>query len=127
MEAADFAERLSRLTGSEIAALADVLRHEHDTVDAEVSWWRATIAVGADLKRHHRSREAGLAAHDASAAVVQAAEHASTDVTKDDVTMVARAAADVARVLVADHDHDVPAATMAILLAPWRFVVPSAA
>src|SRR3954471_1583117 len=76
MDAAAFTERLSRLTGSEITALANVLRHEHDTVDGEVSWWRATVAVGAGLKRHHRSREAGLAAHHASAAVVQAAQEA---------------------------------------------------
>lgn len=127
MDVAAFAERLTRLTGSEITAVADVLRHEHDTVDGEVSWWRATIAVGAGLKRHHRSREAGLAAHQAAAAVVAAAEHATTVVARDDVTMVARAAAEVARVLVAAHDHDVPAPTMAVLLGPWRLVVPSAA
>jgi hypothetical protein len=127
MDVESFADRLSRLTTSEISALADVLRHEHDTVDGEVSWWRATIVVGADLKRHHRSREAGIAAHHASAAVMQAARNSDTTVPKDDVTVVARAAADVARVLVADHDHDVPAATIAVLLGPWRLVVPTAA
>ena len=127
MDVAAFAERLSRLTGSEIATLADALRHEHDTVDGELSWWRATIAVGADLKRHHRSREAGLAAHHASAAVVQAAQAEGASVSKDDVIVVARAAADVARVLIAEHDHDVPPATMAVLLGPWRIVVASAA
>jgi hypothetical protein len=127
MDVAGFVERLGRLTGTEISALADALRHEHDTVDGEVSWWRATVTVGADLKRHHRSREAGLAAHHASAAVVHAAEAAGETITRDDATIVARAAADVARVLVADHDHDVPPATMAVLLAPWRLVVPTAA
>src|SRR4051812_6846459 len=130
MDAITFVERLHRLTGAEIAALADVLRHEHDTVDGEVSWWRATIAVGAGLKRHHRSREAGLAAHHASAAVVEAAHTMPSDgnrISRDDVTLVARAAADVARVLVADHDHDLPASVMTVLLAPWQFVVPTAA
>ena len=121
MEPAEFVERLSELSGPDIAALADNLRRELDTADGEVSWWRATITIGANLKRHHRSREAGLAAHRASCAVLHAA--AAFVVSKDDVTVVARAASEVARVLVAAHDHDVPESTIAILLAPWRPVV----
>ena len=121
MEPAEFVERLSELSGPDITALADNLRHELDTADGEVSWWRATITIGANLKRHHRSREAGLAAHRASSAVLNAA--AAVMVSKDDVTVVARAASEVARVLVAAHDHDVPESTIAILLSPWRPVV----
>ena len=127
MEPADFAERLSELTGSDIAALAASLRRELDTAEGEVSWWRATITIGANLKRHHRSREAGLAAHRASCAVVEAAAKAAGSISKDDVTVVARAASEVARVLVAKHDHDVPAATIDVLLAPWRPLVSAAA
>jgi hypothetical protein len=126
VEPAEFAERLSELTGPDIAALAANLRHELDTADGEVSWWRATITIGADLKRHHRSREAGLAAHRASSAVLNAAAQADV-ISKDDITVVARAAAEVARVLVAAHDHDVPEATAAVLLAPWRALVSVAA
>ena len=126
VEPAEFAERLSELTGPEIAALAASLRHELDTADGEVSWWRATIAIGANLKRHHRSREAGLAAHRASSAVVSAAERSGV-ISRDDVTVVARAASEVARVLVAAHDHDVPETTIGVLLAPWRPVVSVAA
>lgn len=127
MEPAAFAERLSELTAPDIAALAATLRHELDTADGELSWWRATITIGANLKRHHRSREAGLAAHRASSAVLVAAARTDTDVSKEDVTVVARAASEVARVLVAQHDHDVPAATIAVLLAPWRPLVSAAA
>jgi hypothetical protein len=127
MEPAAFADRLSELTGAEIAALATSLRHELDTADGELSWWRATIVIGADLKRHHRSREAGLAAHRASTAVQHAADKADVHVSKDDVTVVARAASEVARVLVAEHDQDVPDARCAVLLAPWRQVVAVAA
>jgi len=122
-----FAERLSELTGPDIIALAASLRHELDTADGEVSWWRATITIGANLKRHHRSREAGLAAHRASTAVMRAAERAGGAVDRDDVTIVARAAAEVARVLVAQHDHDVPEATITVLFAPWRPLVALAA
>jgi hypothetical protein len=127
VEPAEFTERLIDLTGSDIAALAANLRHELDTADGEVSWWRATITIGANLKRHHRSREAGLAAHRASSAVLIAAEKAADGVSKDDITVVARAASEVARVLVAAHDHDVPEATTAILLAAWRPLVSVAA
>jgi hypothetical protein len=127
VEPAAFAERLSELSGAEIAAIASSLRHELESAEGEVSWWRATITIGANLKRHHRSREAGLAAHRASAAVLQAAEKTDSVVRKDDVTVVARAASEVARVLVAEHDHDVPATISAVLLAPWQSLVPAAA
>ena len=127
MEPDAFAERLSELTGPDITALAASLRHELDTADGEVSWWRATITIGANLKRHHRSREAGMAAHRASTAVVRAAERAGYSVDRDDVTIVARAGAEVARVLVAQHDHDVPEATSTVLFAPWRPLVSLAA
>ena len=127
MEPSEFAERLSELNGPDIAALAASLRHELDTADGEVSWWRATITIGANLKRHHRSREAGLAAHRAARAVMDAAEKSADAVDRDDVTIVARAASEVARVLVAEHDHDVPEATIAVLLAPWRPLVSAAA
>lgn len=127
MEPAEFAERLSDLSGPDITDLASLLRHELDTADGEVSWWRATITIGANLKRHHRSREAGMAAHRASVAVLYAAAKTDTSVSKDDVTMVARAASEVARVLVAQHDHDLPETTIAVLLAPWRPLVSIAA
>ena len=123
MEPGAFAERLSELTGPDITALAASLRRELDTAEGEVSWWRATITIGANLKRHHRSREAGLAAHRASCAVVEAATRAADEVSRDDVTVVARAASEVARVLVARHDDDVPEATIDVLLAPWRRLV----
>src|SRR4030081_3768623 len=115
MEPAEFAERLSELTGPDIAALAASLRHELETADGEVSWWRATITIGTNLKRHHRSREAGLAAHRAALAVLSAAEKVD-EISKDDVTLVARAASEVARVLVAAHDHDLPETTFRVLL-----------
>jgi hypothetical protein len=127
VEPAAFAERLSELTGTDITDLANSLRRELDTAEGEVSWWRATITIGANLQRHHRSREAGLAAHRASCAVVDAARNAPEPVGRDDVTAVARAASEVARVLVALHDDDVPEATIAVLLAPWRVLVPVAA
>ena len=127
MEPAAFVDRLNELTGPEISALAAGLRHDFETPDGELSWWRATIAVGANLKRHHRSRDASIAAHRSSVAVLHAASKAGADVDKDDVTLVARAASEAARVLVADEHHDVPHALIGVLLAPWRPLVAVAA
>ena len=127
MDLAAFVERLDALTGDDIADVASELRREFETADGELCWWRATLTVGANLKRHHRSREAGLAAHRSSVAVLRAAEKADMRVSKDDVTLVARAASEVARVLVADRAHDVPQLLIGVLLAPWRSVVAVAA
>jgi len=127
VDLAAFVERLDALTGDDIADVASELRREFETADGELCWWRATLTVGANLKRHHRSREAGLAAHRSSGAVLRAAEKADMRVSKDDVTLVARAASEVARVLVADRAHDVPQLLIGVLLAPWRSVVAVAA
>jgi len=127
VELATFVDRLDALTGDDIADVAAELRREFATADGELCWWRATITVGANLKRHHRSRDAGLAAHRSSTAVLRAADKADMRVSKDDVTLVARAASEVARVLVADQQHDVPQLLIGVLLAPWRAVVAVAA
>jgi len=127
VELAAFVERLEALTGDDIADVAAELRRELDTADGELCWWRATLAVGANLKRRHRTREAGLAAHRSSTAVLRAADKADMRVSKDDVTLVARAASEVARVLVADQEHDVPMMLIGVLLSPWRSVVAVAA
>ena len=127
MELAAFVDRLDALTGDDIADVAVELRREFETADGELCWWRATLAVGANLKRQHRSREAGLAAHRSSLAVLRAADKADMCVSKDDVTLVARAASEVARVLVADQEHDVPRLVIGVLLAPWHSVVAVAA
>jgi len=120
VEPDEFTDRLNDLSGDVIEALADTLRHELDSVDGEVSWWRATIAIGATLKRHHRSREAGLAAHRASVAVLDAADRSAVPVSREDTTLVARAASEVARALVADRDAPLPHAATEVVLAPWH-------
>jgi hypothetical protein len=123
VEADQFSERLRDLSGHTIVSIATTIRHEMESVDGEVTWWRATITIGATLKRHHRSREAGLAAHQASLAVLEAAERSSVPVSRDDATLVARAASEVARALVADRDASLPPTASAVVLAPWHPLV----
>lgn|GEM_PF-2655212 len=123
MEPDEFTQRLNDLSGHAIVELAAALRHELDSVDGEVAWWRATIAIGATLKHRHRTREAGLAAHRASTAVLDAATRSADDVPHEDATLVARAASEVARALVADRGAAIPHPASAVVLGPWRLVV----
>jgi hypothetical protein len=127
MEPVEFIQRLSQLHAEDIAALASHLRHEMDTADGEVAWWRATVTIGATLKRLHRSREAGLAAHRASVAVLEAAGHSDAPLNREDITVVARAASEVARVLIAAELGDLPISAAAVVLGPWAPLVPAAA
>ena len=128
MDACEFTDRLGRLSAIDIERVAADLRSDLATADGEIGWWRATVAVGCTLKRRRCTREAGLAAHDASAAVLRRAEHLSLlDTDHDRITLVARAAADIARALVATDQVDAAGVGDHIrrLLTPWRSVLSS--
>lgn len=124
----DFSDVLEHLGGDDIARVAAELRSDLSSAEGEVAWWRATIAVSGLLRRTHRTREASMAAHRAACAVVGAARIAGMgDERRDEVTQVARAAAEVARALVAGDGAEVPAAVGESLLHAWRPLVASAA
>lgn len=115
-----FTARLAHLGAAELTAVAAGLRDELATAEGEVAWWRATVTVSGILRRDHRTRLAGLAAHDAAAAVVAAARAAGFDDDRwGEVTTVARAAAEAARTLVAAQPAGLPAGVEAPILAPW--------
>ena len=42
VEADQFSERLRDLSGQTIVSIATTIRHEMESVDGEVTWWRAT-------------------------------------------------------------------------------------
>jgi hypothetical protein len=118
LDAGSFTVRLDDLSVEDFHLLASDLRADVASADGEVGWWRATMAVGTVLRRTRRTREAGMAAHAAASAVVARAERLSLlEHEHDDVTVVARAAAEVARGLVAGRDV---ADHVARLLGPWR-------
>ena len=118
MDVIEFCHRLEGLDEGDIAAIAAGLRDDLDSADAEVAWWRATIAITSELRRLHRTREASVAAHRVTAAVLASPGASTAD--RDDVTAVARAAAEVARVLVAGDGLEVPASVRDPLLHPWQ-------
>jgi hypothetical protein len=123
LEPSEFNRHIAALDGADITLLADALRLEHASADGEVCWWRATITVGNLIKRRHLGRRAGLAAHDAACAVQRAAERSVVPVERDDVTVVARAASEVARALVVGDDHELAFGVTETLFAPWHHVL----
>ncbi|MGH9191208.1 MAG: hypothetical protein ACRDZ0_01895 [Acidimicrobiales bacterium] len=99
-EAADeFVGRLRRLTSGQLQALARRVEDIRATTAGDIEWWRATAAVSRRLRHLHRSRAAAIAAVRAPEAVLGAP--GAAEVPHDAVVHAARAAGDVARVLVA--------------------------
>jgi hypothetical protein len=99
MANSEFTEALSKLTPDDVRAIARSL--ESDTAGDEVDAWRATIAIDRALRHSHRTREAAHAAWDAAQTVQRTAAAQGMELPDADVTHVARAAAEVARGLVA--------------------------
>lgn len=129
MDSDDFTDRLHELTAEDIDVLAAALRAELETADGEIAWWRATIELTGALRRYRCTRQASLAAHRAASAVLDAARAAGIDddAHRTDVTAVARAAAEVARVQVLRTFAEEPAAVTADpLLHPWQTVAVAA-
>jgi hypothetical protein len=126
MEAAEFADRLGRLSRHDIDEIAGALRTVLGSAEGEVAWWKATIAVDRTLRHRGQSRVAGRAAWAAAHAVLESAEREGMlPEEKDDVTAVARAASDVARGLIAGGSVSI---LLADLVRVWRPVfVPAVA
>jgi hypothetical protein len=114
MELTDLVSELRHLTSSDLDRVATSLRS--DTVGDEVDAWRATIAIDRALRHAHRSRQGAQAAWDAAQAVQQAAAGNGVALPNHDVTLVARAAAEVARGIVAG---DEAACEVSRLLVHW--------
>lgn len=102
LDSREFADRLHSLGRDEIVAVAAHIAEERSTTAGEVSWWEDTLAVQGILRAHRASRRAARAAHEACAAVQLAARREGMTLPDEGVTMVARAAGEVARALVAE-------------------------
>lgn len=104
----EFVSRLQRLTTRRFGELARRVEEVRTTAAGDVEWWRATVAVSRRLRQMHRSQEAAVVALRASEAVLGAP--GAAELPRDAVVHVARAAGDVARLLVANGPpfaHDV--------------------
>lgn len=128
LDIAAFTRRLHGMGAAEIGSVAATLRSGLETPDGEVLWWRATIELTDAIRRHRCTRQASVAAHRASSAVLAAARNAGIggDEHRSDVTAVARAAGEAARLRVLLACTSLVAATAQTLLDPWDTVVPAA-
>lgn len=118
MTSTEFGAALAHLTIDDVREIARSI--DADTAGDEVDAWRVTIAIDRALRHSHRSRQAAHAAREAAQAVQRVAADAGVALPDPDVTHVARAAAEVARGLVAGDDV---APEVSQLLVHWFTIV----
>ena len=114
MTLTEFHAALRRLTVDDIHGIARSLAS--DTAGDEVDAWHATIAIDRALRHSHRTRHAAHAARDAAQAVQRVADESKIELPDADVTHVARAAAEIARGMVAGDEVE---AEVSQLLLHW--------
>ena len=116
MDVDEFVQWWCGRSRADIEWMVEVLEHTRETADSTVCWMRASHDVEIALRRSGRLRQGCQAAHRATVAALDAC--ASTGVSganRSGATLVARAAADAARGLVAGE----PTASTAVLLRPF--------
>lgn len=106
MELAAFVRALESLALDDIRALALDIDAMTTTTAEEIDVTKAFLHIEATLRRSRRLRDAAVAAHRATQAVVHAAERGGAQLPDTAVTRVARWAATVARGIVADRDAE---------------------
>ena len=124
MDVAGFTQLLRRLTPADFRIIGAALEDEGSSAADEVEAWRLTITIDRTLRRLRRSRNAAHAASAASHTVVAAAQADHIDLPDATVTLVARAAAEIARALVDGEEARYEADA---LLVPFSSLLESAA
>jgi hypothetical protein len=105
MDVAEFTRALERLTADDVHRIAATLTSNHsDSAADEVEAWRVTLTIDRVLRRTHRTRIAARAASSVTHTVLNIAAAQGIRLPDEEVTHVARAAAEVARGLVAGDD-----------------------
>ncbi|MFM8304507.1 MAG: hypothetical protein ACKOA9_09450 [Actinomycetota bacterium] len=117
MDLVAFDAALADLTVDDLYRVAKAL--DLGSLDDEVDWWRTTIAIDRALRHARASRHASRAAVHAVARVESCAVVAGLRLPDDDVTRVARSAAEIARGLAAGPGA---APIVRLLLEPWASV-----
>ncbi len=121
MDVAEFSRALKRLTSEDVHRIASTLTTNHsDSAADEVEAWRVTLTIDRVLRRTHRTRLAARAASSITHTVLQIAAAQGIRLPDEEVTHVARAAAEVARGLVAGDDVR---AEVGALLVDWSPLV----
>ncbi len=116
MDVAEFTRALERLTAEDLHRIAATLVHHSDSPAEEVEAWRVTLTIDRVLRRTHRTRDAARAASTVTHMVLQIAAAQGIHLPDEEVTHVARAAAEVARGLVAGEEAH---GEVSVLLVDW--------
>jgi len=121
MDVAEFSRALEGLTADDVHRIAVTLTSNHsDSAADEVEAWRVTLTIDRVLRRTHRTRLAARAASSITHTVLQIAAAQGIRLPDEEVTHVARAAAEVARGLIAGDDVR---AEVGALLVDWSPLV----
>jgi hypothetical protein len=116
MELAELTGTLAEMTADDLRIVAKSLAVRHQSAGDEVDSWHAVVHIDEVLRRTGRSRQAAHAAYAAAQAVLAAAASSSMVLPDPEVTRIARAAALVARGIVAGTEAD---ADVRWLLLQW--------
>ena len=121
MDVGEFSRALENLTAEDVHRIAATLTNNHtENAADEVEAWRVTLAIDRVLRRTHRTRLAARAASSVTHTVLQIAAAQGIRLPDEEVTHVARAAAEVARGLIAGDDVRAEVGT---LLVDWSPLV----
>jgi hypothetical protein len=121
MDVGEFSRALEGLTAEDVHRIAATLTNNHsDNAADEVEAWRVTLTIDRVLRRTHRTRLAARAASSITHTVLQIAAAQGIRLPDEEVTHVARAAAEVARGLIAGDDVRAEVGT---LLVDWSPLV----
>jgi len=120
MELEEFTAALGRMSAADLHEVAAVLHAHSESAADEVDAWRVTISIDTALRRARLTRVAARAASSATHAVLRAAESQGIALPDAEVTHVARAAAEVARGMVAGAGAE---GEVRLLLGKWTPLV----
>jgi hypothetical protein len=121
MDVGEFSRALESLTAEDVHRIAATLTNNHtENAADEVEAWRVTLTIDRVLRRTHRTRLAARAASSITHTVLQIAAAQGIRLPDEEVTHVARAAAEVARGLIAGDDVRAEVGT---LLVDWSPLV----
>jgi hypothetical protein len=123
MELAEFTQALEHLTAADVHLLAGQLDGHAESAADEVEAWRVTLTIDRVLRRTHQTRVAARAASTVTHTVLTVAARQGISLPDAEVTHVARAAAEIARGLVAG---DEVTSEVRALLVNWSPVVAAA-
>jgi hypothetical protein len=123
MDVAGFNRALDQLTADDLHRIAMTLGSHAESAADEVEAWRVTLSIDRVLRRTHQTRIAARAASTVTHTVLKVAAGQGIHLPDAEVTHVARAAAEIARGLVAG---DEVSNEVRALLVDWSPVVAAA-